>query len=699
MNKAGVKRFLHRWAWWSVAMVLLSWPSVRAQPSEGPATGVKHAFLDSETGKRVMLLTSGSVTNISNEGLRFADGVRLQFFDDTGKTNLEVGTPLCLYNTRTKLVSSAEKLQGKSPDGQFSLEGEGFAYGTGVGGLVISNHVHAVIRRALLANPSPVTATPGADRSRTNAVPALDPNIDILSERLRYQTNLTVFREHVRVEDSQGTLTCELLTVEFIEPGQGEERRRIDRILAEQDVVIDSAELHATGEQATYRQAADLVELTGNPTWRLRQYQGRADELVVNRGTREFHAAHNVEMTLPPGSVGRSGFVLPQDPAPTNMVAQGAQPVQVRADDFQFQPEPGNTNFNLAVLRGDVRVRSGTGKLGCDQMTIRSLAPSNRTESILAERNVVMEQGDRRVTGTDVVYTALSDTVEVTGQPAWKMGTSEGTAELLAFDLTNGVYRATGGVQMHVPAGSFGRSAWLFPPAAAGVGQATHLPLGHLAGETIAGETPATAAGTAAPLGTVQGSESLRLIEISSDEFEFHSAAPQAKTDTAVYRGSVRVKDPDRMQLSCEQLTAKFLSGTNQVESMVAERNVDIDIRQSRAERHARGDKAVYTAGEAAVELTGDEGVEIEFVDANLAGCGTGAKAAYAGGPDVLELSGNPVLTTQYGELSGDIVVLDRANTTLKATGNWKLNLTAETVRKAAQPTTSPRTGGVPPDS
>jgi hypothetical protein len=68
-----------------------------------------------------------------------------------------------------------------------------------------------------------------------------------------------------------------------------------------------------------------------------------------------------------------------------------------------------------------------------------------------------------------------------------------------------------------------------------------------------------------------------------------------------------------------------------------------------------------------------------------------------------MELRGNPVLTTQYGQARGDIVILDHAKTTLKATGNWKLQLNAEALNKAVKSTapTPPAnpTGSGPADS
>ncbi|TMP97796.1 MAG: hypothetical protein E6L09_12655 [Verrucomicrobia bacterium] len=660
--KYGLRAF-HGPGLFTVALLVLLAPVARGQIIEGEVKGFKHAFIDPVSGRRTSLLSGLAATNISNEALLVIQP-QIQLFSEDGKTNLTVGSPQCVFNTQTKLVFSAEKLQAASADGRFALEGYGFQYEVVAGSLIISNRAHAVIRKDLLESP----ASEGARGAIPPALPANAPSavgqfVQIDSDHLRYQTNC----------DPQGNLTCGSLTVQFLPTGQTEEGRRVEKILARQDVVIDSPDVHATADQGTYRQATDVLELTGHPTWRLRQFDGRAEELVLNRKTREFRAAGGVEMTVPSGSIGRSGLLFPATgPATSAMPGQG-QPTQVRANEFEFRPDLANTNFNLAVFHDRVQVTSERGNLSCGLMTLKVWAPSNRTESVMAERNVVMEQGERRVTGDRTVYTAASDTVEVTGHPVWKMGQSEGSAELLTFDQAKGIYRATGNVGTRLPAGSFGRSAWLFPTNRSELAQASHPTRGRPTPDSSAGETPE--AGTAVPLLAAPDSGPAKAVEISSDEFEFQSSPSDANAGAAVYRGNVQVKDAERMQLSCEQLTAKMAPGTNQVDQVVAERGVEINVRESRGERRGRGDKAVYTAGNSEFVLTGDDGIEIAFVDPRVVGSATGAKATYAGGRDVLELTGNPLVVTQYGQMTGDTVAVDRANATLKATGNWKLKL------------------------
>ena len=119
------------------------------------------------------------------------------------------------------------------------------------------------------------------------------------------------------------------------------------------------------------------------------------------------------------------------------------------------------------------------------------------------------------------------------------------------------------------------------------------------------------------------------------------------------------------------------------METVVAERKVELEIHEPNREGRARGDKAVYTASNGHVEVTGGDGVEITFRDPRIEARATGSEAVYAGERDIMELRGNPVLTTQHGRALGDVVILDHANTTVKATGNWKLQLKAVALNQA----------------
>jgi lipopolysaccharide export system protein LptA len=680
----GLKRLFHGTAFRAVGLGLLLPILARAQVLEGPAKKGVHAQYNQKTGKPEWVATYLSASQIAGD-TELIQELQLVLFTSEGRSNLVVATPQCVFDLRNKVVSSTNTLQARSVSGGLSLEGQGFECRLADEHLVVSNRVHAVIRKDWLNAPSrtnpPAAARLGSPPAQTNSPGSPAQFLHIYSDRLRYQTNLVLFEGNAHADDPQGRLSAGLLTAEFTEPDQrlgniSEPDQRLGNILAEHNVIIESEGLRATGERANYSATNNVVELTGNPTWRLGGYDGRADELIVNRRTREFHAARNVEMLLPANALGTNGLFWAETAPPTNSLAANKQPIKVNADDFDFRPDLTDTNLNISVLRGHVRVGTEKGNLSCELITIKSTTDKNKTESVVAERHLVMEQGNNRVTGEKAVYTAASDIMEVTGAPAWKMGLREGTAEVLAFDIQHRAYRAMRNVQMKFPAGSFGTSPWLSPKSAGRT-------------STVAESTGDQSDRASKPRPNMPQLAGAA-VEIFADEFEFAPDVANTNQNLAICRGHVLVTDPERMRLSCEKLTGTMPADANQMERVVAERSVELEIHESQREGRARGDKAVYTASNGEVVVTGGDGVQMAFRDPRIDGKGRASTAVYVGETDVLELTGNPVFTTQYGQAWGDVVILDHANATLKATGNWKLHLNAEAMSKVTKSTPQP---------
>jgi lipopolysaccharide transport protein LptA len=637
-----------------VALAAAAAAAVSERVLEEPVKGFQYAEVDQATGKRRSLFHGETAQNISNEELQVT-GARLEIFTDDGRTNLIVGAPECVYNTRTRVVSSPAHLSVSTGEGRFSIEGKGFEWRPAEAHLVISNEVHAVIHKQQM---DPTTLATQAE-----AVAMLSSNqlVHIYSSQFQFHTNIAVFRQNVRVDDPQGKLTCERLTATFTEPD-----RRIETVLAEENVVIGTGEIRATSERGTYQLAKNVVELSGNPTWAIDRpkSEGRAEEIIIDRVAKDFRASRNVRMTLPPGSIGRGGFLLPDISRTPVAAPVKSDPVQVSADDFHFKPDAVETNFNTTVFRGNVQINNGQGKLTCGRMTIRSYAEGGRAERVTAEDGFVAEQEGNRVNGQRAVYEEAKATVEITGNPTWKLEDQDGSAEVLVLDVEKRAYQARGKVQMRMPAGTIGRTAWLLPETKG----ATNVTI------------PEAKATELRPNGPV---------EFSSDEFEFKRASEAGGPDLATYRGNVVVSDPDRMKLSCGLLTGAIVAGTNQVQSILAERNVEIRILNPQGDRIARGDKAVYTAGREQVVLSGQQGAEIVLADAEGLTRAQGREIIYERGADLLQLVGDPQLTTAGGEVTGDTVILDRPRTTLKATGNWKMKLKPDALEKAV--TTPPK--------
>jgi lipopolysaccharide transport protein LptA len=77
---------------------------------------------------------------------------------------------------------------------------------------------------------------------------------------------------------------------------------------------------------------------------------------------------------------------------------------------------------------------------------------------------------------------------------------------------------------------------------------------------------------------------------IDSDTADF-----DLQTSTAVYRGNVRVDDP-QLKLTCDLLTAKRPASGGRIDRIVAETNVAIVMLDDKGQtNHATGDRLVYT--------------------------------------------------------------------------------------------------------
>jgi len=131
----------------------------------------------------------------------------------------------------------------------------------------------------------------------------------------------------------------------------------------------------------------------------------------------------------------------------------------------------------------------------------------------------------------------------------------------------------------------------------------------------------------------------LRVTHIDSDSADFDMNA-----HTAVYRGNVRVSDPD-MKLACEWLVVDLPQSGGHVNHILAETNLVIDATDAKGQTvHATGDKAVYI-------YSVQNGVTNETVT----------------------LTGNPQPQVEIaqGTNVADVIIWDRANNSYRCSGNY----------------------------
>lgn len=134
----------------------------------------------------------------------------------------------------------------------------------------------------------PRTNAPPPSTSSTNAP------MEVFSDLLSRQGNVSVFRDRVRVVDSQGELTCAMLTVLSGASNQ------VQQIVADKNVTIKQQEMVATGDKAIYAMTNATVQLFGHPKITTPERTVIADSFVINRqtGTFSIRGKYRIEMKI-----------------------------------------------------------------------------------------------------------------------------------------------------------------------------------------------------------------------------------------------------------------------------------------------------------------------------------------------------------------------------------------------------------------
>jgi len=145
---------------------------------------------------------------------------------------------------------------------------------------------------------------PGARPTATND---MEIWADDTFKAFEFVDDTVIFQGNVRVTNGPTTLTCERLTVVFQtnrtslapmnrpaapgrSPASGSQTNpavstKVDRIVAETNVVVTQLDNRATGDRAVYTATNDVLELTGRPVV-METVQGRLEcrKVVLDRG-------------------------------------------------------------------------------------------------------------------------------------------------------------------------------------------------------------------------------------------------------------------------------------------------------------------------------------------------------------------------------------------------------------------------------
>ena len=133
--------------------------------------------------------------------------------------------------------------------------------------------------------------------------------------------------------------------------------------------------------------------------------------------------------------------------------------IDITSDSFEYDQKTG-----VALYSGHVFVSDPQMKLRCETMRVLLPAGGGKIDNIVAEQNVVIDLTDDKgqtshATGTKAVYSAKSDTVELTGDP--KIETAQGTltADLVLLNRNESKLQARGKVKMLLRPGALPKTS------------------------------------------------------------------------------------------------------------------------------------------------------------------------------------------------------------------------------------------------
>lgn len=467
----------------------------------------------------------------------------LQTFTETGQRELVVRAPECISDPAGRSASSEGPLHVQTADGKFTLEGEGFLWQQTNSILLISNRVHTVIQPDLLQSASP--------KPRTDA-PLVDARgIEIFSREFSYAkgSGLGIYRGNVQAVGTNFSLTSEKLTVELPMT-----ERKLQSITAEQNVAIDYTNaytIHATANHAVYSADTGLIRLTDHPAWRADSREGRGTELVIDQTNRIFQANGNAWLKIPSEGKGNFGLFSSSNAAPGTSVGVTNQFIEIQSDNYEFRTNV--AKFWEHVLLKQWAGEELRGKMSCVRLAA-TFTGSNELQNLVAEKNVVIEDEDKRLTGGKAVYASTNGWLDLTENPTWKAGAREGQGDLVRVNTQQEEMVVRGHAFLRLPAEELGASVSLNT--------------------------------TNAPRKALIKSAENQFAEITCKEYSLTPAL-------AVFEGGVHARHP-QIDWICDHLSIHSLPGDGKV--LFADQGVSFTLVDEKGQRlEGKGDHLIYT--------------------------------------------------------------------------------------------------------
>ncbi len=529
---------------------------------KGKNFSISPDFYDSPHESQMKSLLRGKEVEPQSSERILVRGGWLQTYREDGVRELLVEAPECIYESTQRAVHSAGPLTAQTADGKFALSGRGFSWHQTNSILIISNQVHTYVHPALLRHES--GSAPG---ETTTAKP--NEGLVITSDSFHYneRTGTGIYRDNVRVSGTNLAMNSGVLTIQMPTT-----TRQLESIAAEQSVVIDYADAHATGSQVLYSAKSGLVTVTGKPAWQTPGREGRADHVVIDPTNRVVKATGNSWIKISEQSVGASTLLGDAANARHSTPPFGSY-VIVRSAECEVRTNQAWFSQNVEVE--EHRPGQPGGRMRCEEMWV-TYTGTNQVERLVAERQVEIVQEDKKLTAAKAIYTATNQVLELTGDPQWEYGQRQGKGSLIQVNTTAGELCVQGNASMRLPAEEFGQLA--------------------------AGTSPATGV-------TLSTNAQTGVCEVFSEEYRFSKSL-------ARFKGGVYISHP-RMNWACEDLSVHLPEAGGPVRRILADQSVVFDLIDDKGQKiHGTSGRAVYvyevqnSVTNDYVELSGDPVLE-----------------------------------------------------------------------------------------
>jgi lipopolysaccharide export system protein LptA len=249
----------------------------------------------------------------------------------------------------------------------------------------------------------------------------------------------------------------------------GEGTNELQRMVADQRVIIQDGTNRLTGGHAVYTATNNLLELTKNPTWKSGLREGRGDLEQLKLQQNEMTVRGNAYVKMPAQDLGQSDFAAFSH---TNRPAQKAQTDQF-AEIFSQSYTLSQTN---GYFSGGVRIVHPQNNWVCSELSFQRPQEGGRVDRMVAQRAVRFDSTDANgqktsATGDQAVYTysvtdgVTNEVLKLTGNPATLVGTNGFSfkSPVIDYDMIRKQVIASGPYRIGPPTNAVGSNSILFP--------------------------------------------------------------------------------------------------------------------------------------------------------------------------------------------------------------------------------------------